>query len=130
MLKAIRTIAASLIIISAVFMPNKANALIPPLVQFGGYSVATVPCTCSIAEWGFFAPLYVVGAVPLAGPLVYFPAGTIPFPYFLLTIPAVPHLGSFIPAVQACWEYAGFFCFPLPSYGVMAFAGTGLPFAK
>lgn len=114
------------LIVAFVFFPLKTNALVPPLLGFGGLSVATIPCTCSIAEWGYYLPLYINTPIPLTGPLVYFPAGTFPFAYYLPTVPTTFNEGAFVPGVQACWEYAGFFCFPLPSYGVMAFVGTSL----
>lgn len=123
-------IAAAALVFSFAFMPLKANALIPPLLGFSGYSVFTLPCTCSVSLWGIFAPLWLTSVTPIVAPMVYAPWATFPFPYFLFTVPLTPHIGAFIPAVQACWEYAVFFCFPLPSIGLMAFAGTGVPGAK
>jgi hypothetical protein len=96
--------------------------VLPP---FGGYSVFVFPCTCSFATWAWFAPLYLT-SVPITGPLVYAPYATLPYPNFLTSLPSVPHLGGYVPGVQACWQYAGVTCFPLPSIGVMGFAGTGL----
>jgi hypothetical protein len=113
-MKTLSKISATILVFMFTFFPLKTNALVPPLLGFGGLSVYTIPCTCSIAEWGYY------------GPLVYFPAATFPFAYYLPTVPTTFNKGAFVPGVQACWEYAGFFCFPLPSYGVMAFVGTSL----
>jgi hypothetical protein len=92
------------------------HALTPPLLQFGGLATAEIYCTCSGNFWIWFTPLY-FNRVPLAGPIVYEP-GTIAFRYYF------PHpgswvLGSYMPGVQACWMYAVYGCFPLPSYGII-----------
>lgn len=125
-MKIIKFYAAGLLIYVFAFLPTKVYALVPPLVQFGGLGNFTLPCTCSLTEWGYYTPLYITN-VPITGPLVYVPEATEPLPNFLITVPGVFNLGAFIPGVQACWEYAGFFCFPIPSLGVMAFVGSGLP---
>lgn len=94
---------------------------------FGGLSVFTFPCTCSVSLWGFFVPLY-ISSIPLAGPMVYVPWATIPFLNFLPTMPATQHKGAYIPGVQACWFYVPpVFCVPIPAVGMMLYVGTGLP---
>jgi hypothetical protein len=130
-MKILVKILATVFIFMFTFFPVKTRALVPPLLPFGGWPIYTpIPCTCSATLWSWFAPLYITGSVPLTGPLVYVPYATIPFANFLITVPATPHKGAYIPGVQACWMYAGFFCFPLPSIGVMGFVGTGLPGGK
>lgn len=109
--------------------PVKVQAAVPPLLHFGGWATAWVPCTCSAAVWSWMAPLY-LAPIPVTGPLVYAPYATLPLANFLVTVPATPHEGTYIPGVQACWMYAGFFCFVLPSIGLMAYVGTGLPGGK
>jgi len=127
-MKIAKTLVTIFFVLVTVTMPLRADALVPPLLPFGGWpDITPIPCTCSIGLWSWFGPLYLVGSVPLTGPLVYLPYTTLPMANFLITIPATPHVGAYIPGVQACWEYIGFACIPLPSIGLMAYVGTGLP---
>jgi len=126
-MKTAKTFITLLFVLIIIVAPLRADALIPPLLPFGGWpDIIPIPCTCSASLWSWFGPLYLAGSVPLTGPLVYVPYATLPLADFLITIPATPHLGAYIPGVQACWMYAVFGCFPLPSIGVMGFVGTGL----
>ena len=125
-MKYIIIMSSFLVLIGLFVFPLSAHALVPPLMPFGGLSVFTVPCTCSVALWGYFAPLY-LSSIPVTGPMVYAPWATIPFLNFLPTIASVAHKGVYIPGIQACWMYAGVTCFPLPAVGMMTYVGTGLP---
>lgn len=130
-MKKVASIILSLSFVAGLFFPfHQAQALVPPMLPFGGWPVFILPCTCSFTIWAWFAPLYLGGPVTATGPLVYVPYSTIPFANFLPSIPAVPHDGAYIPGVQACWMYVGIACVPLPSIGVMGFVGTGLPGGK
>ena len=128
-MKIVKLLCASVLVISILFLPAKVDALVPPLVQFGGIPVLTlpIPCTCSATLWTWFVPLYFTGAVPLTGPMTYVPYATIPFLNFLPTIFLTPHVGAYIPAVPACWVGFPPYCMILPNIGAMAFVGTGLP---
>lgn len=108
-----------------VLMPNMAHATIPPILGFGGLPVFWFPCTCSVAVWNWFAPLYLT-AIPMTGPMVYVPYATIPFANFLPSIPLIPEEGGYIPGIQACWFYVGIACVPIPAIGAEVFVGTGL----
>ncbi len=130
-MKKLAAIAVSLCLLAVLFFPvQKADALVPPMLPFGGWPVFIFPCICSASIWAWFAPLYLGGPVIATGPLVYVPYATVPFANFLPSIPSVPHDGAYIPGVQACWIYVGIACVPLPSLGVMGFVGTGLPGGK
>lgn len=115
--------------LSMFILPTSTHALIPPQVQFGGLANFFIPCTCSANLWVYFTPLYFTN-VPVTGPLVYTPYATLPFANFLSGVPAVWHLGGFIPGVQTCWFYVGVACVPIPNYGMMTMVGTSLPGAK
>lgn len=130
-MKVARIILTLPLILSFAIIPLHADALVPPLLPFGGWPVITpVPCTCSATVWTWFAPLYITGSIPLTGPMTYVPYATVPLANFLITIPATPHQGAYIPGVPACWVGVVPFCFPLPNIGVMGFVGTGLPGGK
>ena len=79
-----------------------------------------------MAIW--FTPLYLGGPVAITGPLVYSPYSTIPYPYYMIGVPAVWHLGSYIPGVQACWMFVAVGCVPFPTLGLMTKVGTSRPF--
>ena len=92
---------------------------------FGGVVSFPLPCTCSATEWIWFTPLDLGGPAPyIAGPLVYSPYSTILYSNFSPGVPLYQHIGDYIPGVQACWMYAGVFCFPLPNIGLMFQLGT------
>jgi hypothetical protein len=130
-MKIVKTLSILFFILTITILPLRAHALVPPLMPFGGWpDITPIPCTCSIGLWSWFGPLYITGSIPLTGPLVYLPYSTLPLANYLITAPATPHLGSYIPGVQACWMYAVAGCFPLPSLGLMGFVGTGLPGGK
>ncbi len=112
--------------ISLVLLPSLAFATVPPLLDFGGFALFTVPCTCSATEWHWFAPLF-LAAVPVTGPMVYVPYATVPFANYTPYLPGIEYKGAYMPGVQACWQYAGVTCVPMPAVGAMAFTGTGLP---
>lgn len=126
-----KTCATLLFILVVMIVPLRVDALIPPLLPFGGWpDITPIPCTCTPGHlWSWFGPLY-LSVIPVTGPMVYVPEATVPFADYLITVPGTPHIGSYIPGVQACWMYAIAGCFPLPSIGVMGFAGTGLPGGK
>jgi len=124
-MKKIVSFFVALCFLGAMIVPLRADALVPPMMPFGGWPSIFYPCTCSFSLWVWFTPLYLT-SIPLTGPLVYTPYATLPYPNFLVSIPGIPHLGAYIPGVQACWMYVGVACIPLPSIGVMGFVGTGL----
>jgi hypothetical protein len=120
MKKYLKEIIAILICVAVFVAPLTTHALLP---DFGGRSVSLWPCTCSGAIWLWFVPLHLQG-VPVTGPMTFYPA-TLQFSDYLGGAPGIEYLGKYVPGVQACWIYAGYFCFPLPSVGVMAVIGTG-----
>jgi len=110
------------------FLPLKTSAFGVP--GFSGYPAFTpVPCVCSASIWSFHAPLW-LSIIPIAGPMVYVPYATIPYPYFAITIPATSQVGAYLPGVQACWQYVGVACVLIPSIGVEMWTGTGVPGAS
>lgn len=130
-MKSLRIRTASLIVslslIAGLTLPLRADALVPPFLPFGGITTISIPCTCTFTFWTWFTPLY-LSSVPMAGPLAYVPYGTVLFGNFIPPIvPVTPHLGAYIPGVQACWMYVGIACIPLPVIGMMGFVGSGLP---
>ena len=94
-------------------------------LPFGGLASFPLPCTCSATLAIWFAPLYLGGPIAITGPLVYSPYSTIPYAYYMIGVPGVWHLGSYLPGVQACWMYAGVACVPFPTIGLMTKVGTG-----
>ncbi len=121
----IKKILLSMILTGLIVFPvsSFAQAELP----FGGFSTFTTPCTCSGTFYVWFAPLYLGGPVVITGPVVYSPFSTIPYANFFTGVPAVWHLGSYIPGVQACWMASPVGCFPLPSLGIMTKVGTSRP---
>src|SRR3989344_4754183 len=111
----------SLIFFSAVTFASPAHAQVP----FGGLEVFMMPCTCGFTyNYHVFAPLY-LGAIPTTGAFSY-PMAPTTYPYFLLH-PGAWALGFFAPGAQACWMWAGKFCYPLPNMGIISpFTGTSL----
>lgn len=102
--------------------PEKSQAAIG--MHFGGLDVAETYCTCSANFWIWFAPLYFT-SVPVTGALVYEPF-SIGYSYYV-PFPSTWVLGTFIPGVQTCWMYAGYFCFPMLNYGLINWVtGTSL----
>ena len=94
-------------------------------LPFGGLASFSLPCTCSGNFWEWFAPLYLGGPVVLTGPVTYSPYSTIPYPYYMIGVPGIWHLGSYVPGAQACWmALPPLGCFPLPSFGLMTKVGT------
>ncbi|MDP3763915.1 MAG: hypothetical protein Q8Q92_04760 [bacterium] len=94
-------------------------------LSFGGLASFPIPCTCSFTMAVWFTPLYLGGPIAITGPLVYSPYSTILYAYYMIGVPGVWHLGSYIPGVQACWMYAGVACVPFPTIGLMTKVGTG-----
>ena len=115
---------ALIVAISFVFTLLPLQSIHAQTLPFGGLASFSVPCTCSGTMWVWFTPLYLGGPAILTGPLVYSPYSTIPFAYYLIGLPGIWHLGSYVPGVQACWMYAAAGCFPLPSFGLMFMVGT------
>lgn len=113
-------------VVAGLFLiPSFVFAVVPPLRDFGGRAIYTIPCTCSASTWAWFAPLFLT-AVPVTGPVVYVPYATVPFANYTPSVPSIEHVGGYMPGVQACWIYAGYTCITVPSVGVMTFVGTGL----
>ena len=109
----------SLLFFSAAVFPSATHAQTP----FGGLDVFTMPCTCGFAyNYHVFAPLY-LSSVPITGAFAALVTPTI-YSYHVLH-PGAWALGSFTPGVQACWMWAGHFCYPLPTLGTISpFTGT------
>ena len=111
-----------LVFCGVLILPSLSRAQAP----FGGLQTFTFPCTCSpIYTWGFFAPLFLGTAVPVAGalatPLV------VEFPFYAPR-PGAYDLGFYTPGVQACYLYVVFGCIPLPTIGVITpFTGVSGP---
>lgn len=93
-------------------------------LPFGGIASFPLPCTCSFTLAVWFTPLYLGGPVVITGPLVYSPYSTIPYAYYMIGVPGIWHLGSYIPGVQACWMFIGLGCVPFPTIGLMTKVGT------
>ncbi len=108
------------------FFPLTTQALVPPLVPFGGLDVAHIPCTCTGGAvhqiyFGKFSFPRPIGAGSLS-----WVVGTIGYAHYI-PHPGAHVLGSVIPGVQMCWMYAAFFCFPLPNLGMIGpTTGTSL----
>ncbi len=111
----------SFIFFSAVTFAPPAHAQVP----FGGLEVFMMPCTCGfVYNYHVFAPLY-LGAIPTTGAFSY-PMAPTTYSYFLLH-PGAWALGFFATGAQACWMWAGKFCYPLPNMGIISpFTGTSL----
>ena len=118
---------ALLITNSLLFLvPNSTNALPTPL-PFGGLASFSVPCTCSGNLWIWFTPLYLGGPINITGPMIYSPYSSILYAYFMIGIPGIWHLGSYIPGVQSCWMAVPTVppaCIPLPAAGQIFQVGT------
>lgn len=115
------------ILVLALSLPSKTHAQ-GVGSPFGGLVSFSIPCTCTPSLlWVWHTPLFLGGPIVATGPLVYSPFTTIPYPEYMFGVPGAWDLGTYIPGVQACWMYAVFFCFPLPSIGLMTMAGTSLP---
>lgn len=99
-----------------------------PGFPFGGIVIVTLPCSCSVNLWIWFSPLYLSPKPGLfAGPLVYAPYETTLYGDFAIGVPSTWHLGSYLPGVQACWQYVGEACVIMKNYGLMNKVGTSLP---
>lgn len=115
-------------------MPIKvSNAALP--IGFGGFVIITLPCTCSVNLWIYYTPLYTPATYPgpMTGPLVYAPyykddvdISTL-YAYYAIGVPVTWELGTFVPGVQACWQYVGVACVPMPNIGLISKVGTSLP---
>jgi hypothetical protein len=124
--KKLALICVSALIVFFASLPIKAGATVPPLLGYGGYITFFLPCTCSITFWTWYTPLF-LAAVPLTGAMAYVPETTLLFGNYVPPIvPSMPNLGAYIPGIQACWEYAGVTCFPMPVIGMIGFVGSGL----
>lgn len=124
-----KQLTAAIILLSLVysFWPNhSARAQIE--LPFGGIANFPIPCTCSATVAVWFTPLYLGGPIVATGPLVYSPYATIPYAYYMIGVPGIWHLGSYIPGIQACWQYVGLACVPFPTLGLMTKVGTNRPF--
>ncbi|MEK7515603.1 MAG: hypothetical protein AAB555_01545 [Patescibacteria group bacterium] len=116
-----KLILGSIIFFSVTIIPSSAYAQVP----FGGLEVSIFPCTCSAQFLHYFAPLW-LGPVPATGALTYPMGATTAFLFGILK-PGSWALGTYTPGVQACWVWAGKFCFPIPSLGAITpFTGTSL----
>ena len=115
-------------ILSFFAWPAPANALVPPLLQYGGFNSFSIPCTCSEdVFWSFYTPLY-LSSVPMFGPISYVGGASWLFAEYIPPIESESwYTGAYIPGIPACWMYAGYFCFPLKEIGVTSFTGTSLP---
>lgn len=87
--------------------------------NFGGFVLASIPCTCS----GNF--LLTIGP-PVGGQFVYYP-GTQAFLHFNLPRPGVWAVGSYTPG-GACLQFAGKICVPfgVPLGTITPQVGTSL----
>jgi hypothetical protein len=99
-------------------------ALVNTDLPFAGIVSYTLPCTCSGNLWIWFTPLYLGGPVVATGPMVYSPYSTILYAYYHIGVPALWHLGSYTPGVQACFQTTPAGCVPLPAIGLMTKVGT------
>lgn len=107
---------------AAGFSVTKSQAVVP--LGFGGHLLFWLPCTCSASLWLFYLP---VPDEPFpGGPLGWGPYDTITYSFYNVVTPGVWHLGQYLPGVQSCWEYAIFFCFPLPVLGHETMVGTSM----
>ncbi len=96
-------------------------------LAFGGLASFTVTCTCSesvTAIW--FTPLW-LGNIPFTGFLTYQPLAIVLYPGYMIGVPGAWHLGTYTPAVQACYMTVPDACIVLPSYGVIQSTGTSVP---
>ncbi len=116
------TLAVSMILIFSILPSSRIDA--QTLLPFAGIVSFPIPCTCTANLWIWFTPLYLGGPAVLTGPMVYSPYSTILYANFFIGVPSKYHLGSYIPGIQSCWIFAGFFCFPLPTIGHMFQVGT------
>lgn len=96
---------------------------------YGGYSDGSATyCTCSGYYYMVFAPLFVYGmpaGTEFAGALAVPPV--VAYSIFA-TSPAQKHIGTYVPGAQACYMYAVYGCYPLPTYGmVLPFTGVSVP---
>lgn len=104
-------------------MSSPVSAQVTPELPFGGLVSLSTPCTCSGTLYVWFTPLYISG-IPITGPLVYSPYSTILYAKFSIGVPSKWHIGTYLPGVQACWQYAAVGCVPIPSIGLMTKVGT------
>jgi len=117
--------ASLLVIASVIFSPIK-KAEAASGLAFGGLVSFVTICTCSAAEAIWFTPLW-LGNVPVTGYMVYQPATTFLYPGYMIGVPGAWHLGTYTPAVQACYMTVPDACIVLPSYGVIQSTGTSVP---
>ena len=111
-----------LIVVSFSTLPFTAKAI--GFTPFGGFVVSMLPCTCSGNFWLQMSPFFF--PTPGAGALVYQPGGTIVYAHYVIPVPGVWLLGDYTPGVQACYQYVGVSCVPIPSFGVIHQTGTSL----
>lgn len=115
---------ASILLLSFTIFFLSARPIHAQGLPFGGLANFPIPCTCSFTMAVWFTPLYLGGPIAITGPLVYSPYSTIPYPYYMIGVPGVWHLGSYLPGIQACWMYVGVGCVPFPTIGIMTMVGT------
>lgn len=96
-----------------------AQATLPSQVQFGGYSVWSLPCTCTGGLYSvhFFLPLYLNSKTPSSGAL------TVPtllkYPNFRSRA-AAWFLGKYTPGPGGCWMAAVPSCVLYPTLGTVS----------
>jgi hypothetical protein len=114
----------------SMFTPNLVDAQVPPcpseIYCFGGKSSAAMTvCTCSYYYWSVFAPIYFYGMTEgsaMAAPMAFPPA--VLYAEWL-TGPMQWFVGEYQP-YNACYMYAVYGCYELPSYGTVDFMKTGV----
>jgi hypothetical protein len=110
-------------LVVTILIPFESDAVSPPLLSFGGKANSSSSCTCSDASWMMFGPLHLGGSI-MSGPMAFEPAGTKQSSMYMGGQTNTIYLGAYMPAVQACWMQATYFCYPRPTIGVMSFIGT------
>lgn len=125
LMKKIKILTVSFVLFATSFFTT--SSVFAVGLPFGGRVVFALPCTCSANLWVYFAPLSPSPPLPPTGALVYSPYLTRLYSYFAIGTPASWELGDYVPGVQACFQYVGTSCVPIPAYGLMGKVGTGLP---
>jgi hypothetical protein len=98
-------------------------------VQFGGYVVSVLPCTCSASFLVIYIPLYPLAIPHVTNSLTLTPA-TFRYAYqqFLaIPVPTSWHLGKYAPGVQACLIGVPPGCVPVFNDGAILETGSSFP---